>query len=872
MVRVITLLCGLLLLFGGTLVFAQSGTDEMEPFLAEDVRVEGLQRLSSANIFRYIRVNVGQKVDAELIHDIIQSLFATGYFDDVQIYRDGHFLVIKVQERPLIAHMSIKGSKAIKEEDLLKGLKDAGLSEGEVFKRATMEGIRSELQRQYTSQGRYDSKIVAQVKKLSRNRVSIRINVDEGSPSRIDHINIIGNKEYGVDTLLGLFELRPRKILFFFSRKRKYSRDQLQADLDTLESWYLDRGFLRFNIDAVQVSLSPDYKSVYITISINEGKRYTVGKANLVGDIVLDEKMLLPIVRAQEGQIFSQLILTQIEEGLTNLLNNSGYNYAEVNTLTEVNDDDFMVDLNFFINPGKRMYVRRIEFVGNDGTNDEVLRRELRQMESAPASLIKIDRSKLRLERLGFFKSVDVETQLVPGETDQLDVNYVIEEQPSGSIGATIGYSQSIGLLFGFNIQQANFRGTGRTLQLNLDRSQFQQNYNINLLNPYYSQIGISRGISFFYRELDFDELNITSYATNQLGGGINFGYPINETSRISFGVSLTNTDIETGAFAVREIAGVNESAAFLSHAFVPRYSFSMPVVDVSPDMPALDVRDPNQVTLERNTGFIEQHGNSFNMSTINLAWTQSRLNRGQLATRGYSQNVGVQIALPTGGLQFYKLNYTGQYFWPIMGSEFTLRLHTRLGYGDGYSGNTSLPFFENYFLGGINSIRGFRANTLGSRSTPAIRYVPRTAVIGYTTSGTQLTTLSSAEQYYEALPGGPPYRLRTQSLTGVQPFGGNFLVQGNIELLIPLPFLDDRRSVRAALFFDFGNVFDTACATYRTHCIPPSSDALRYSYGMSWTWLTALGALTFSYAFPQNTDQFDITEQFQFSIGSGFN
>ena len=525
-----------------------------DSFVISDIRVEGLQRISAGTVFAALPVGVGDVVDEPMIRAATRSLFATGNFDDINIGQDGNVLVIIVTERPSISEISIEGNKAIETEALLDGLKGAGLSVGQVFRRSTLEGMQLELQRQYVLQGRYDANIETEVIPEPRNRVTISIDVDEGTVASIKHINVVGNKVFTEDQLSDVFELHTTGWLSFFTNDDKYSKEKLTGDLEGLTSYYMDRGYLEFRIDSTQVSVSPDKKEVYITANITEGEKFTISSVELSGDLVLPASDLSRFLLVADGQIFSQQMVTSTEEYLTRRLGDEGYNFAKVTGIPEIDDEDNTVAMKFFVDPGKRTYVRRINFKGNLKTADDVLRREMRQMESAPASAAKIEQSRVRLQRLGYFSSATVETPGVPGQDDLIDVTYTVEEQSSGSIGASVGYAQDAGIIYGLNLQQDNFMGTGKRVGIGLNASRYQDVYNFSYTNPYYTEDGVSRGFNIFYRSTDLSEVNIANYSTNTLGGAVNFGYPIKETARLGFSFGVANTDISTGQYAVQEI------------------------------------------------------------------------------------------------------------------------------------------------------------------------------------------------------------------------------------------------------------------------------------------------------------------------------
>lgn len=839
-----------------------------ENFVISDIRIEGLQRISASSVFAALPVSVGQQADPQSLRNTAKALFSTGNFNDIQIARDGDILVLIVHERPSISEINIEGNKAIETDALVDGLKSAGLSEGQVLKRSTLEGMRLELQRQYVAQGRYDSDIEVEVVEQPRNRVSVNILVNEGNVAKIKHINIVGNSAFDEDDLRALFELDTTGLFSFISGDDKYAKEKLKGDLEKIESNYLDSGYIKFNIDSTQVSITPDRKAVYITINISEGEQYSIEQVELSGDLVLPEAELQKYVLVQRGQMFSQIQVTQTEEFITNRLGNEGYTFAKVSGIPEIDDETQTVSLKFFVDPGKRTYVRRIEFRGNTRTRDEVLRREMRQLEGAPASSSKIEQGRIRLQRLGFFKTVEVETPAVAGIDDKVDVNYTVEEQPSGSIGASVGFAQGTGLILGGNIQQNNFMGSGKQVGIGINISRYQKSANFSYVNPYYTEDGVSRGFSVFFRRTDLEEVNVASYSTDVFGGAMNFGYPLSETQRLGFSLGAQNTKITAGTGAVQEILAsprpvdnVNFVITGFDNGTGTGDAFR-PVVDGD-----FFPRD------EAPLGFIDRNGDKFNTFTITTSWLQSTLNRGQLATRGASQSVALELAIPGSDVQYYKATWNGQIFVPIA-QNWTMRFRGEFGYGDGYGKSSQLPFFENFFAGGFGSVRGYKTNTLGTRATPASNYLLQARNNGDGTFSEAMYIEQTLAGQDASIAGNLAMTNPPGSGSGdFDPFGGNVLVEGSAELLFPLPFIKDQRSLRTAFFFDFGNVYSTDCINKEVQrgCLSPSLSELRYSLGVGLTWITGFGPLSFSIAKPLNEGEFDEPEIFQFSLGQTF-
>ncbi len=839
-----------------------------QSFVISDIRVEGLQRISAGSVFSAMPIGVGDTANAPLIRQSARALFRTGNFDDIQIGRDGNVLVVIVAERPSISEINISGNEAIETEALLDGLKGAGLAEGQVFKRSTLEGMQLELQRQYVQQGRYDANIDAEVIPEPRNRVAISIDVDEGNVSKIAHINIVGNEVFEDEELTDLFELQTTGLLSFITSDDKYSRERLSGDLETLTSYYMDRGYLQFNIDSTQVSVSPEKDAVFITANISEGDVYTVSSVDLSGDLVLPEEDLRRFLIVREGQTYSQQLVTGTEEYLTQRLGNEGYNFAKVTGIPEINEEDKTVGMKFFVDPGKRTYVRRINFRGNTKTADEVLRREMRQMEGAPASAAAIEASRIRLERLGYFASASVETPEVPGHDDLIDVEFEVEEQSSGSIGASFGYAQGTGLILGLNLQQDNFLGSGKRVGIGVNSSRFQDLFNFSYTNPYFTEDGVSRGFNIFYRATDLEEINVANYSTDTWGGALNFGYPIKETQRLGFSVGIADTEITVGRFAVQEI----QASPRLLQGVDFWYDSTLisDSIYAAPEVPLpIETIPDSYLSPPAEPGFIDINGDSYLNWTLTTSWSQSTLNRGRFATKGVSNSVALELSMPGSDLEFYKLTYRGEYYLPIT-NAWTLHFRTELGYGDGYGDTSELPFYEHFFAGGFGSVRGYEPNTLGPQSTPAFQYLTGTPATEINEDGTaaELGGPDGTIFGYEAV----DELLQVQQVRdNPQPFGGNVLVEGGIELIFPLPFIKDQRQIRSAFFIDAGNVFSTNCRSTQRQCFDVDVGELRYSVGVGATWITGFGPITFSVAQPVNSGDFDQEEVFQFTLGRGF-
>ena len=791
-----------------------SSLNAFDEFLVSDIRIIGLQRVSTGSIFNVIPISVGDKIDIRKSTDITRSLFSTEQFDDIQIAKDGNTLIISVVERPSISGIEITGNKAIKTEQLLESLDGVGIKEGEVYKRSTLEKVKSELVRSYASNGRYGANVEIEEIKQPRNRLEIQIEVDEGKSAKIDKINIIGNEVFTNEELLKSFELSEGSFFSFLNNDNAYSREKLQGDIETLESFYRDRGYLKFSIESSQISLSRDMKKIFINFNIFEGNKYTISNAEVVGDVPIEEEVYLPIIESLDNLTYSQAQITSIEEFFTNLLGNRGYAFAEVSGSPEINEDTDEVKIIFSILPGKRTYTRKILFSGNNITQDYVLRREMRQFEGAWSSNNSIEAGKIRLERLGYFKEVDVETIPVPNTDDQVDIMYTVEEETTGSVGGNIGYSD-FGLMLGFNLQEQNFIGTGNTVGIGISKNIYSESYNISFLDPYATKDGVSRGFNLYFRETDYGEFNVANYLSNSLGFGMQFGYPISDTQRINIGLTYDKTEIDIGTQPAREI-----------------------------------------------WDFINAEGSIFETLSIQTSWQRITLNRGIFPTDGSSTVLSLSSTIPGGDIDYARLNIRQKYYQPIS-QDLVFGFNIDLGYLTAFGDTNETPFFQNFYAGGPRSLRGFESNTLGPRSTEAPCYE-----FNYE-DGTCPNLLDLDGDGILDTPYYNPYA--NSEYNKRVSIGGNIKVEGSLQLIFKLPFIEDQRSMRSAFFFDFGNVFSDNCKEYQFNCYKPSIDDLRYSYGVGVTWITGFGPMSFAISKPTNAGKYEETKEFQFTVGNVF-
>ncbi len=636
------------------------------PFVIKDFKVEGLQRITVGTVLNYLPVEVGEELDEKRSADTIRALFKTGFFNDVRLARQGDTLVIIVQERPAISKIEISGNKDIETDQLMDALKNIGLAEGRVFDRSSLDKVEKELERQYFSQGKYGVKIKSSVTPTDDNRVDLSIEISEGSIAKIRRINIVGNQVYSDAELLGEFQLGSPTILSFLTNNDQYSRQRLSGDLEALRSFYLDRGYIKFSIDSTQVTISPDKKDVYVTINISEGEKYTVRDVKLAGDLIVSEPVLRALIRINPGDYFSRRAITESTTALTERIGREGYAFANVNTSPDIDEEKREVVLTFFIDPGQRIYVNRINISGNFRTRDSVIRRELRQMEAGWISMEKLNRSKVRLQRLGYFDEVNVETPTVAGVADQVDVDISVTERSSGTISAGVGYSQTQGLLINASISQNNVFGTGNRVSATVNNGSVNKIYSFSYTNPYYTIDGVSRGFRIFSRSTDARNANVARYTSDVYGASINYGVPLSEFNRITASIGYENTQLDTSTFTPR---------SFLD--------------------------------------FIARNGDEFDSYKLDLTWSYDTRNRAIFPDRGTYRSLSSNISLPLGNLEFYKLRLRETHYFSIV-EDYILQLRGDIGLGDGYGETSELPFWERYYAGGVSSVRGFRSNTLG--------------------------------------------------------------------------------------------------------------------------------------------------------------
>ena len=789
------------------------------PFTVSDIRIDGLQRIGAGTVFTYLPVERGDTLDSAKAAEALRALYKTGFFEDVRLDHQGSILVITVVERPAINKLTLVGNKDLKTEDLLKGLKDIGLAEGDTFNRLNLDRVTQELIRQYNNRGKYSVEISPSVERLDRNRVNLTINVKEGKAAKIRHINLVGNESYSDEEITKGWESHTSNWMSWYKRDDQYSREKLSGDIEKLNAWYLNRGHVDFSLDSTQVAISPDKKDMYLTAGISEGEVYSISETSVTGDTVLPKEEIEQIVSfIRPGSTFSRQLLEIAGNAITARLSNIGYAFAQVNPVPSIDRDKRTVGIEFQVQPGPRVNVRRIVFKGNTRTADQVLRREMRQFEGSWYSQAAIDRGKVRLSRLGYFEEVNVDNEPVPGSDDQVDVVYEVKETTSGSIAAGVGYSQLSGVNLSLQLSENNFLGTGNRVSMAVTRSTYQKRYDFSFMNPYFTDEGLSLGYNLWWREFDYSNYNVAQYSTNSGSAQVFMGLPLSESDSISlmFGVDT------------------NEILAFPG-------STPPPLVD-----------------------YISAVGNrTFHSWRGQVGWGRDTRNDYFIPVAGSTQNLSAEIALPGSTVEYYKLSYDFAKYWPLS-QALVLKTGVNLGYGDSYGKDftrnlcytagtwvdtndddtldtfvpgpdpsdpclptspdfdktvtaTGLPFFENFYAGGIASqgkVRGFVDNTLGPAYT--------------STSG---------------------YR---------QPLGGSFLLAGSVEAIFPKLF--DSPAARVSAFLDFGNVYD-GWDNF-------SASELRASAGIALLWRSPMGPLSISYALPLRKKDGDQIERLQFTFG----
>lgn len=742
-----------------------------EGIVVRDVRVEGLQRIEPGTIFSYLPIRVGDRVSEKVVTESVRSLFATGFFKDVRVELDRDVLVVIVEERPAIGAIEIRGAKEFDQEVLKKALADTGLAEARIFDRALLDRAEQELKRQYLGRGKYDVQIQSTITPLERNRVAISMAIDEGEDARIAEIRIVGAKAFKEKDLLDEFQLSTRTWMSWYTKADQYSRQKLSADIETLRAYYLNRGFLEFKLDSSLVSLSSDRRQVFITLVINEGDRFTLGNMQLTGDLLGQEDKLKQLITLKSGEVFSNEKLLEVTKAITDRLGELGYAFANVSPVPRVNRATKVVDFQLQVDPGRRVYVRRINISGNAKTRDEVIRREMRQFEASWYDSERIRLSRNRVDRLGYFKQVEVETEPIAGASDQVDVNFKVEERPLGSLTFGLGFSSSDKLVLSGSISQQNFLGSGTNVSLEVNTSKVNRVLAVSQFDPYWTDDGISRSIDVYQRTFNADELsNLGRYKIESVGAGIRFGIPYTEEDRIFLGVGYEQSKVS----AVSGALPLNWQA------------------------------------------FTNSFGSQADAYLLTLGWSRDSRDSGIAPSKGRYQYVSADYGTPAGDLEYVRLNYGHQWFYPL-NRKITYAVNTEIGYGVGVSGR-DYPITKNFYVGGIGSVRGFAPSSIG------------------------------------------PRELQNGTLVAV---GGNRKFVLNNELLFSLPGMAQDRTIRLFTYLDTGSVWGEDDSL--------GSQPLRVSAGAGISWLSPVGPLKLSMGQAISKETGDATQRVQFQIGTGF-
>ena len=792
-----------------------ANTFAFQPFVASDIRIDGLSRITAGTVLNYLPLSKGDRVTDASVQRAIRALYQTKFFTDVQMDREGDILVIKVVERPSIAKLTIRGNKDIKTDELKKGLKGIGLAEGETFDRLALDNVQQELVRQYYNRGKYNVSVDPHVVQLDRNRVAIDIEIREGKASKIQEINIVGNHAFSDKQIRDDFESNTPGWLSWYSKDDQYSREKLSGDLQKLQSYYMDRGYADFTVDSTQVSISPDKRNMYIDANIKEGEVYTVSEVKLLGKLVLPEATLRQLVFLKAGDTFNRAAIENSTKAIKAVMSNIGYAYAKVTPIPKLDKDKRTVEVTLYVEPGDRVYVRRVVFSGNTRTEDNVLRREMRQLEGSWYSQAALDRSKTRLMRLGYFKTVDIDKKLVPGTTDQVDVTVKVEEQSAGSMQFGIGYSQYAGLILNASVSQNNLFGTGDSVSVSGERSVYYTRFGVSYYNPYLTDNGIGIGYNATLSKTDYGNTDFANYATSMKSFSTYLGVPISETDGLRVGLGISSNTVN----------------------LIPGFS---PQV-------LMDYQD--------QIGY-----NTIHSWTGTLGWTHDTRDQYWAPSRGGLMSLSADIALPGSTVQYWKLSTEANHYWRV-GGGFVLYLDGQIGYGKTYGGNgisdaqlatlqanalaadpthvitdmrSDLPFWQNYYSGGVRDVRGFQDNTLG----PRVCITP-----GAVADASGLCPLG----YYS------------------QPIGGAFKVLGTAQVFIPLPFLKNVNTARVSWFMDVGNAYKN----FKSF----DASTLRASTGIALQWQAPIGPLIISLAVPFRDQPQDrhYQERIQFTFGSQF-
>ena len=777
-------------------------------FVVTDIGFNGLQRLTPDSLYPVLPITVGDTVNDSRLAASIKALYATENFADIQSRVEGGNLRFDVVERPTIAEVNFEGNKLIPKEGLEQGLGNAGLSVGDVLKQATLQGVANELQQQYISQGYYNSNIEVEQTLLDGNRVKLDVSFVEGKPAKVVDINIIGNKHFSNEDIKDVFAVKESSWTRLLSKSDRYAQEKLAASLENLKALYQNDGYIRFAVDNAVLNISEDKRSVFIEVSLSEGEQYQFGEVNFLGKPTFDNDELKELVTFAPNEKYSQAKLDATTAALKSRYGNEGYYLAQIRPVPRINDDTKMVDVDYYIDPARPIYVRRINFTGNLKTQDEVLRREMRQLEGTLASSEKIQLSRTRLMRTGFFKAVNVDVKPVPNQPDQVDVHYTVEEQPSGSSTIAAGYSQSGGVTFQLDLTQNNFMGTGNRVKAALSRSETRDSYSLGYTDPYFTENGVSQGISGYYRETKYDDRNVSNYVTDAYGATLNYSYPVDETKRVSAGLNVDKTSVRGGRFL-----GISNAQEIIDDGGT--------VEDFTGEF-------------EGRTGF----KNDYQSYNLLFGWDYSTLDRPVFPTKGMSHTVDATIGL--GDANYQKLVYRGNVYYPLY-KDWIARGYTKLGYGN------DLPFYENFYAGGYGSVRGYESSTLGPKSESYYNAINgNTQNLDEDVGGNALVSFGS-------------------ELILPMPFKGDWADQVRPVLFAEGGQVFDTSNKEDRTFINPSNGTDTGVP------LLTQDNDFRFSAGAGVTWYTPIGPISLSYAVPFGDKEGDETEKVQFQIGNTF-
>jgi outer membrane protein insertion porin family len=799
-------------------------------FVVKDIRIEGLQRVALGAALTYLPVTVGDELNSFRISQLIRSMYSSSHFENIQIFRDGNTLLVRVTERPTISNIVFEDNDDIKDEQLQESLNDANILVGEPLDKTVLTSIENGLKDFFYSIGKYNADVTAIITPLPRNRVDLKLLFEEGDSAKIQQINIVGNKTFSDPELLELVELKFDTPWWDFLSETRYQKQTLTGDMETITSHYKDRGYLRFNIDSTQVSMTPEKTAIYVTLNVDEGEQYTISEVELMGDLLGYEDYIKLVLPLTKGELYNQAEVTYTEEFISKYLGRYGYAYPTVTTIPDINEEDKTVKLILSVEPGKRIYVRRINFAGNNGTADEVLRQSVSQMEGSWLSTASLESSKNSLSRLTYMENIDFETVRLPGEIDKVDVNFTVKEQASGSFNAGIGYGDRTKLSLNAGIQQDNFLGTGKRIAFNVSTVSYQKSVQLSYTDPYFTIDGISLGGSVSYSEFDGSSANLIQYNSKQFSVGSNIGYPIDQFNRINFGLTYSTVEL------------------FQNQPFVQTTRFNNQFVDENNPDAAIN----------------------YDSFLASVAWSRSTLNRGVFPTAGSSQRASFSVTTPNSDVNYFKTEIDGKWYFPLSRNQrwsFLARL--KMGYGNGYGDvagiDQILPFTQHFTAGGSDSLRGFENNTVGPRG---VQVTPSTVVTD--PNGKVILGDNSNDTI----------SISTRSL------GGNAMILGGVELIVPTPFVevDFDNSVRTSLFVDVGNIWDTEFDydRYKTLNVNNSfnDDGLidysdpslyRASGGVSVQWLSPMGPMVFSFSKVIQEREGDDSKFFTFNIGQTF-